>query len=141
MLKILFTILFATVSLASAQEGRKCTNASLRGDYAFELSGTRPSGPPPAALEQIVGVTRRSFDGYGGAIQTDYIQGSISGYASRSGTGAYSVNEDCTGSITLINAGAPPLEGRFVIVDAGKEVWLVITSPLGITVRAKGKKI
>ncbi|MEO8026570.1 MAG: hypothetical protein ABI823_08850 [Bryobacteraceae bacterium] len=141
MIKMILLIAVCAASLAAADGERKCTTGSLRGDYAFVVNGTRPSGPPPAEIEQFVGLTRRTFDGYGGATQTDYTRGTISGGSTRSGTATYSINEDCTGTMTVINNGAPPLEARIVIVDGGKEVWLMITSPSNIFVTAIGKRI
>ncbi len=61
------------------------------------------------------------FDGNGNLAQTDNIHGSISGFSSpdRAGTGAYTINADCTGTMKLVNEHAPTLTLRVVVVDAG----------------------
>jgi hypothetical protein len=138
------TILVGAVSLAAADgEGRGCSNATLRGHYGIILSGTKPSGPPPAPLEQMIGLSLKYFDGAGGSTQTDNIRGSITGLQrpDSPGTGTYSINEDCTGTGTLVTAGTPPLELRYVIVNKGKEVLVVVTSPSNVMVSGIGKKL
>ena len=67
-----------------------CTNATLKGDYAFAVTGP----------QFVVGIGR--FDGKGGFTQVDYISDSLrtTGAISFRGgeTGSYTVNPDCTGS-------------------------------------------
>src|ERR1017187_7058476 len=56
MLKSVSILLAVACLLAAGKaEGRGCSVASLKGDYGFALLGTRPSGPPPAAIEQMIG--------------------------------------------------------------------------------------
>ena len=143
MFRFFAVIVFGATSLAAADnEGRSCNNASLRGDYAFKLSGTKPSGPPPAPLEQMIGLVRSRFDGYGNSTAVDNLHGAISGLnPNRAGTGTYSINEDCTGTATLLFPGNPPLEMRIVLVDKGQTVWVVTTSPSTVMVSGTGKKI
>jgi len=83
--------------------------ASLKGVYGTILTGTKPSGPPPAPLEQMIGVALSTFDGQGHSTGIDNIHGTISGGTpDRPGTGTYTIDEDCTGTAILVNAGAPP---------------------------------
>jgi hypothetical protein len=138
------TIMVGAVTLAAADgEGRGCSNATLKGHCGFILSGTKPSGPPPAPLEQMIGLSITYFDGTGGATQTDNIHGSMTGLVApdRPGTGSYSINPDCTGTGLLLNAGTPPLEVRYVIVNNGKEVLVAVMSPANVMVSGTGKKL
>src|SRR5215831_7069222 len=117
MLKIV-TVMLAVAGLLAAGdgEGRRCSLASLKGTYGTILSGTKPSGPPPAPLEQFIGVALSTFDGQGNSTGIDNIHAAISGVTTdRSGTGTYTINEDCSGTAVLFNPGAPPLEMRFVV--------------------------
>ena len=143
MLKIVSLALAVAGVLAPAEkEGRGCSLATLKGDYGFAVTGTRPSGPPPAPLEQMVGVVLRTFDGLGHLTGTENIHGSISGLVpDRQVTGTYSVNEDCSGTMNLTAAGIPPLEMRFVIVNKGKEIQAAVMSPATVMVTANGSKI
>ena len=107
-----------------------CTNATLDGDYGFIVTGMRPSAPG-GPIEMIVGVAMTHFDGNGNLTQTDNIHGSISGFPApdRKGTGTYSINADCSGTMTLSNPGAPTLTLRIVVVDNGNEVRAAVVDP------------
>src|SRR5215469_6794871 len=127
---------------AGEGEGHRCSLASLKGTYGTILTGTKPSGPPPAPLEQIIGVALNTFDGQGHSTGIDNIHSAISGGTpDRPGTGTYTINEDCSGTATLLNAGSPPLEMRFVVVDGGKEFRGVIVSPATVMVTFSGRKL
>lgn len=107
-----------------------CTNATLEGDYGFTVTGTRPSSPG-GPVETIVGVALTHFDGNGNLTQTDNIHGSISGLVTpnRPGTGTYTINSDCTGTMKLTSAGSPTLTLAIVVVDDGNEVRTAVIDP------------
>jgi hypothetical protein len=135
--------LVAVSALAAAdREDRGCSNATLKGDYGFILTGTSATGPPPALLQQIIGVGMVHFDGAGNFTQTDNIHGSITGFTApdRPGRGTYSVKEDCTGVSTLLIEGQPPVERRFVVVDKGRELRTAVMSPATTMVTATARK-
>ena len=87
--------LLALTGVARAQsvDNDGCTNATLRGDYAFSVIDF-------ILPQVVVGIGR--FDGKGGFTQVDYISDSLrtTGAISFRGgeTGSYTVNPDCTGS-------------------------------------------
>jgi hypothetical protein len=138
------SMMWAVAGLLAAGEGegRGCSLGSLKGNWGFVVTGTRPSGPPPAALEQMVGVVWRHFDGLGNLTGTENIHGSISGLVpDRLVTGTYSINGDCSGTMNLTAPGIPPLEMRFVLVDKGKEIRAAVMSPATVMVTANGRKI
>lgn len=138
------TMLLAVTGLLAAQEGEgsHCNLGSLKGTYGTILSGTKPTGPPPAPLEQFIGVALTTFDGQGHSVGIDNIHAAISGVTlDRAGTGTYTINEDCSGTAFLFNPGAPPLEMRFVVVNNGKEFRGIIVSPTSVMVTFSAKKI
>ena len=143
MLKIVSLMLAVAGLLAAGEgEGRGCSLESLKGNWGFVVNGTRPSGPPPAALEQMIGVVRRHFDGLGNLTGTENIHGSISGLVpDRLVTGTYSINEDCSGTMNLTAPGITPLEMRFVLVDKGKEIRAAVMSPATVMVTANGRRM
>lgn len=136
------TILGLLLAATSLWAQDFCSNATLRGDYGFTVSGMRPSGPG-GPVETIVGVALTTFDGNGNLTQVDNIHGSLSGFPApdRAGTGKYFLNSDCTGTMTLDNAGAPPLTLRIVVVDNGNEVRTAVVSPLAVMVTSDGRRI
>jgi hypothetical protein len=140
---MIYSLAIATAAVAQEDVIRRgCSNATLRGRYGFAISGTRPSGPPPAPLEAMIGVAITTFDGRGNLTQVDNIHGAISGLnPDRPGGGTYTLKEDCTGTMTLINQGAPPLELQIVVVDRGREVRTAVMSPATAMVTSNGRKL
>lgn len=113
---------------------RRCTLASLKGCYGYSYTGTVLGFGSIAAVGPI------NFDGEGNTSATysvnlggTNVQGSF--------TGTYTVNEDCTGTIKI---NLPLLgissNGRFVIVEEGKEAPFMGTDP-GVTVTGVAKKL
>src|SRR5215469_17910699 len=78
-----------------------CTDATLTGNYAFNLSGfgTRPVDQPKGNEVPLAAIGIFAFDGAGNHSTsfTSVQNGVISTGNTASGT--YSVNSDCTGSI------------------------------------------
>ncbi len=136
-MKTLMAILMLASACVQAEDlgsGNGCSNATLTGEYGFTISGTRPLGPPPAPIEQFVGLAVTHFDGNGGLIQpAGSSHGSMSGDSQTdTGFGSYSLNADCTGTMTLtLDGRTPPVSLRIwmVVVDGGKEVHLVVMTP------------
>ena len=129
--KLAAALLFATAIWAQGGPFQTvCTNATLEGDFGFIVTGMRPSGPG-GPVETVVGVAMTHFDGIGNLTQTDNIHGSITGLAApnRQGTGSYTINPDCTGTMKLNNAGSPTLTLAIVVVDDGNEVRAAVMDP------------
>jgi hypothetical protein len=140
-------VIFVVVGTADAQT--ICTNATLKGNYGVQISGTRPAPSilsgiqaSPGTTEQVVGVVIQIFDAAGGFTQTDNAKGSLSGITpDRPGAGTYSVNPDCTGTYTVNSPGSPPIVNRFVITDNGQTFLTAVVSPQAVLVTATGKKM
>jgi hypothetical protein len=108
-----------------------CTNATLKGNYAFSVVDfTSP----------LVVVGIGTFDGKGGFSQIDYRGDSLAttGATDFAGgeTGSYKVNRDCTGS-QVINLNVPVptgskgvIENRFVISDGGRSIHGVVAKSI-----------
>ncbi len=100
----------------SAQADGTCTLASRAGDYAYTWTGTMvlPTGAVPAA-----GVGRSTFDEAGNmsATQTVSRGGTVSQVTVK---GTYTVNPDCTGTIT---ANTYDQAGNL----SNKVTWLTVT--------------
>src|SRR2546423_11064114 len=90
-------------ALSGIARAESCTNATLKGDYAFSVVDfTTP----------LVVVGIGTFDGKGGFSQVDYRGDSLRTMNARDfaggETGSYAVNPDCTGS-QLIHLNVPLL--------------------------------
>ena len=109
----------ASVAWGARSWVRNCSNATLRGTYADQDTGTIVGVGP------FAGVNVDSFDGKGDL--------TISGWSSVNGsvsqgveTGTYQVNPDCTGTYT-VSGGGLTVDGFFVIAQDGNELQIVIT--------------
>jgi len=108
-------------------ESTGCSNATLKGDYAFSVVD---NDPPPALLVAI-GIGR--FDGNGGFSQIDYRGDSLgldpnnpaAGNFVGGENGSYQVNHNCTGS-QVVDLGPLTVENRFVISDGGRAIHAVV---------------
>lgn len=116
-----------TENLISNDTNRiRCGEHTLRGSYGTNISGTfflSPTMPIP-----IASVGRLVFDGVGNVSGTD--SNSFGGTFSRSAvTGTYTVEGDCTGTLTVTFPNGFVITNDIVIVDSGKEVSLIQTNP------------
>ena len=143
---VLAVVCLALPPGAAAQEsGRTCSNATLKGEYGALVQGIRGISAPGAPLvtEMFVGIALRNFDGDGGFIEEAAsqhglmtgLQGGVGAKATARGT--YIVNADCTGTSTLVLPPPfPTIVSDFVIVDHGKGIKEIVTSPAANIVTA-----
>jgi hypothetical protein len=129
---------------ASAGDGKGCSNATLTGTFAYTVTGflVAPQFAGPIA-GPFASVGTQTFDGKGGTTATAAV--SLNGNILRvTITGTYTVNADCTGSMTTnIYSQNPPtsLTGHlsFAIDDSGAEFRAIQTDP-GVVVTGTGRK-
>lgn len=123
---LLLVVLSATLVPAVYAQGG-CTDATLTGNYAFNLSGfaspvTPKRGAQPWAVTGVL-----NLDGAGN-ISASYA-GSINGgvFTAQTTSGTYTVNSDCTGSITFTSGDAAGLTANMAIIGGGTEIFFVST--------------
>jgi len=115
------------VPVVHAQSG--CSVASLSGNYGFiQPAGVTHSGKKGKGANvpwQFIGVA--TFDG-AGDISAAY-SGSLNGqvFTNQTTAGTYTVNSDCTGSVSYTSGGAAGSTYNFVIADGGNEIFAVDT--------------
>ena len=122
---------------AQTNSDSPCTNRTLKGRYAMKGDGVVPGGPPPAPLVPFAMVGIETLDGEGNL--TDAATTSLNGVVtSNVNPGTYSINEDCTGTYT-VNISVPPFQvnHRLIVVDKGKEFYLIGTQASVLTFAAK----
>ena len=128
-----------------------CTVETLNGDYGISISGTRPAPPPlsgipnyvPGTIEQVIGVGVRTFDGRGNFTQTTNEKGALSGILvpNLSASGTYTVNSDCSGTLTLhIPNLSFPVVYDFVVTDRAREFLAIVASPQLVMVTNAGHR-
>jgi hypothetical protein len=115
-----------------------CSNATLKGEYAFGVTAYTPAPPPspPPTTEVVTGI--KIFDGKGNLTQRDYQGDNLAGpdfAPPGQETGTYEVNSDCTGSMVInLNVPGVPsglssgvIEIKFVISDGGRHIHEVVS--------------
>jgi hypothetical protein len=120
---------------------RGCSNASLYGTFGYTATGALTAPPSLAGPFATVGV--QIFDGNGNTTATAWTSqnGSIVQVTIQ---GTYTVNSDCTGTMTLqVNVLSPPMAlppGRyfFVLENAGTE-FQALSLASGQVLTAVGK--
>ncbi len=121
-----------------AQSG--CTNANLNASYAFKFTGF--SAPHKSVVEPevptaVVGVI--PFDGAGNVSYklTLVVNGSL--FPIQTGTGTYTVNSDCTGSVAFTTGDLIGINFNIVIIGGGTELFGILTNS-GLTQTFDAKK-
>jgi len=115
-----------------------CSNATIRGTYAFTIRGTILV--PDGTTLLVSGIDKVTFDGNGNLSQLDAV--AINGNLApgfRPGKGTYSVNPNCTGTQTITIDGTPDLHLQFIVSQAGKVIRQVVTDP-GFATTAEGER-
>ena len=130
---------------AWAQDNDGCSNATLKGKYAFGVTSYTPPGLPNGPPAVAAGI--RNYDGKGNFTQRDYRGDSLrttgqTDFAPEGQeTGTYTVNSDCTGS-AVINLNVPNtpfphgvIQIAFVISGGGRHIHEVVSkfTPPGFT--------
>ena len=130
---------------AWAQDNGGCSNATLKGEYAFAVTSYTPPGLPNGPPQVVAGI--KTFDGNGNLTQRDYRGDSLrtTGQTDFSTegqeTGTYTVNSDCTGSAVInLNVPSTPfphgvIQIVFVISRGGSHIHEVVSefTPPGFT--------
>jgi len=124
------TALALGIAPKAKADGPGCSNATLKGTFAYTSTGFGTAPPAPAFPFAEVGT--QTFDGKGGAPSGDATisrNGTI--YQGVSIKGTYTVNSNCTGTLmlqaTISGIGVIPFERFFVIDGIGIEFQAIET--------------
>jgi hypothetical protein len=119
---------------------KRCSEATVRGDYGIQMQGTRPA--PGGLTEAVIGVLVRTYDGQGSFSQVSNVKGSITGTNPDSESfGTYEVNPDCTGIIRFQPFPNVLIEERMVIVDNGREIRAAVMTPTAVVITSVHQRI
>ena len=142
-MKIRIPLLMIALALAASSavtaQASVCSNSTIRGSYAYTIHGQVfiPNGP----ILLIDGLARTTFDGEGNVTELDAIaaNGNVApGWVSN--TGIYSVNPDCTGTITVTNGNQPLIHGQMIVSQSGNTIHEMLIDP-GFATTADGERI
>lgn len=128
----------SSAARAGGTDDYGCSNATLKGEYAFGVTVYTPAPPPSPPPTTVVVNGIKVFDGRGTLTQRDYQGDNLAGpdfAPPGQEQGTYQVNSDCTGSM-VINLNVPNvpaglssgvIEIKFVISDGGRHIHEVVS--------------
>lgn len=138
-----FLLSASATGISAQQLPSTCSNAMLHGNYGFTINGQIiPPGQTAFVAQQ--GVAMTNYDGNGKLVQVDYVLSNgipainpgtaVNGNGFRENeTGTYTVNPDCTGSLTInmytkFDTKAATIQVKFVLAKSGREIREVVQS-------------
>jgi hypothetical protein len=126
---------FAGLAMAQSAgtESLGCSNATLNGSYAFQITGQILAPAPVAG--PVSGVALTVFDGFGNLTQVDNVvhNGVVPVEDWRPAVGTYTVNANCTGTFNFYPQptnpadGGPALALHFVVTRSGSQIYTTVT--------------
>jgi hypothetical protein len=135
----LFLLSLALAASSTLTAHANCTNATIKGSYAFTIRGQvlLPNG----ATLLIDGLARTTFDGEGNLTQLDAVAtngGVAPGW--RVSTGTYSLSSNCTGTMTVTNGDQPPIHLQLIVSQSGNTIRDMVMDP-GFVTTAEAERI
>ncbi len=108
-----------------------CSLRTLNGSYGAAADGLVATGPPPVRTSDTIPIAVmavQTFDGAGNfsASNTTNLGGLV---FTSTGSGTYTVNADCSGSVVSNLSNGEVIHFSFVIVDHGRQLLSVSTDP------------
>jgi len=136
---LLMLALALAASSAVTAQAAVCNDSTIRGSYAYTIHGQVliPNGPTLL----IDGLARTTFDGQGNVTELDAISANgnmAPGWVLNTGT--YSVNPDCTGTITVTNGNQPLIHLQIIVAQSGNTIHEMVTDP-GFATTSDGERI
>jgi len=128
-----------TTPVARASSG--CSRASLKGAYAVSRQGTLVTSvlglPAPAPWGEVA---LANFDGAG--TLSANVSVNIGGIVIAGGvTGTYTVNADCTGTITVQPTGYPITITQAIVVIGGGTQYIATDTESFAVVQGRGERL
>jgi len=142
-MKFRISLFILTLALAASStltaHARACSNSTIRGSYAYTIHGQ--VFLPDGSTLLIDGLAKTTFDGKGNLTELDAVaaNGNVApGWASNTGT--YSVNSDCTGTVTVANGNQPPIHLQMLVGQSGNTIHEMVIDP-GFATTADGERV
>jgi hypothetical protein len=121
------TVLALGVAPKAKADDKGCSNVIVQGTFAY--TGTGFIAAPSPAAGPFVEVGTQTFDGRGGTTYAATLSAN-GNIVQVTATGTYTVNPDCTGTMTLqVLPRNATVHIFFVIADGGSEIQAIETDP------------
>lgn len=113
-----------------------CSTETPHGNDAFTITGQILRNPAPANVGAVAGVAVTAFDGAGNLTQVDHVvhNGNVPAAGWRPATGSYTLDGDCTITMTLLfSDGSPNRTMHIAVSNLGTQVRTVVDGPVAVT--------
>ena len=142
-MKYRISLFLLTLALAASStlmaHASGCSDITIKGSYAFTIHGT--VFLPDGSTLLIDGLAKTTFDGNGNVSQLDAV--ATNGYVApgwRLSTGTYSVQPNCTGTMTITNGDLPLLHLQLIVAQSGNRIHDMVMDP-GFATTAEAERI
>ena len=134
-----FLIIALSASFTVAAQAGTCSNSTIKGTYAYIIHGQvfLPNGP----ILLIDGLAKTTYDGEGNLTELGAVavNGNVApGWVSNTGT--YSVNPDCTGTVTETNGDRPQIHLQMIVAQSGNKIHEMVIDP-GFATTSDGERV
>ncbi|HYX17363.1 MAG TPA: hypothetical protein VE944_24015 [Nostoc sp.] len=119
----------------NAQAAPSCNNATIKGSYGTKFTGTFAATSTSIAVVGLV-----QLNGNGNLQGTDAGSGNGTIFTNRTLSGTYNVKQDCTVQIIFTSSRDETIFLSGIIVDGGKEIFVLQTNP-GSVITGTLKKV
>jgi hypothetical protein len=141
MLAVIVLAVFVAAAVPSARADGGCSLANLNGTYAVSRQGTLVTSilglPAPAPWGEVA---RADFNGAGTLSATVALN--IGGAVINGNvTGTYTVNSDCTGTITVHPTGYPITITQAIVVIDGGHYYIATDTESFAVVQGRGERL
>ena len=131
------TALVLAIAPGAKANDRGCSEADLKGKFAYTSTGFIVADAPPALVGPLAEVGTIDFDGKGG-VKFTFNSSTNGAVGPGSATGTYEVKDDCTGTFTETSDGFTA-HFSFVLDKDGDEFQAICQDP-GVVVTRIGRR-
>ena len=125
------------VAPAAKADNKGCSNITLKGTFAYSSTGSIAS--PADIAGPFVEVGTQTFDGNGGTTATAMLSQN-GNMVQISVTGTYTVNPDCTGTMTLQVAPIGVTVHVYIVIDNSDTEFQAIETDAGLVITRIGRR-
>jgi hypothetical protein len=131
------TALVLGIGPKAEAENKGCSEASLKGAFAYTSTGFIVAAPIPALVGPLAEVGTQYFDGKGG-ITFAFNSSQNGAIGPGTARGIYTVEEDCTGTFT---EATPMFTAHFsFVIDKSEDHLQAICQDAGVVVTRTGRR-
>ncbi|MBV9507334.1 MAG: hypothetical protein JO323_20255 [Acidobacteriia bacterium] len=128
-----------SIAPAAHAADKGCSNASLHGTFAYTSTGSITA--PPEIAGPFAEIGSQTFDGAAGTTTATATLSQNGNILPITVTGTYTVNADCTGTMTLQVAPIGVTVDVYFVIDDNLDGFQAIETDAGLVITRVGRKL